>query len=80
MNLIRPAIGRFFRKKFLLGLRDNNLFEKRSFSSKYQFPEKYYLKMEATTPTEALTLEEPQILTITETEVGTQPARNYFPN
>jgi hypothetical protein len=79
MNLISSAIGRFFRKKFLLGLRNNNLFEKRSFSSKNQFPEQYYLKMEATTSTEALTLEEPQVLTITETEVGTQPARNYFP-
>jgi hypothetical protein len=80
MNLISLAIGRFFRNKFLLGLRNKNLFEKRSFSSKNQFPEQYYLKMEATTSTEALTLEEPQVLTITETEIGTQPARNYFPN
>lgn len=64
----------------MLGLRNKNLFEKRSFSSKNQFPEQYYLKMEATTSTEALTLEEPQVLTITETEIGTQPARNYFPN
>lgn len=64
----------------MLGLRINNLFEKRSFSSKNQFPGQYYLKMQATTPTEAPPTEEPQVLTISETEVGTQPARNYFPN